>query len=69
MHKTYTDTYKIRGFTGGHWSYAVNTNESHGVPINVVPEPRVAGRDRKLGVYFLGWESVEVCVESLPLIY
>lgn len=60
MHKTYTDTYKIRGFTGGHWSYASNTNETHGVPSDVVPEPRVAEGDRRLGVYFLGWESIEV---------
>ncbi|EXJ66094.1 uncharacterized protein A1O5_10709 [Cladophialophora psammophila CBS 110553] len=33
MHKTYTDCYHYPGFTGGNWSYAVNTNDTSGVAL------------------------------------
>ncbi|KAK4061759.1 hypothetical protein Trihar35433_9359 [Trichoderma harzianum] len=36
MHKTYSDTYQIPGFTGGYWAYALNSNETAGVPAAVL---------------------------------
>lgn len=59
MHKTYTDAYKLTGFTGGNWSYALNTNSSGGALCNPA-EKMVPEGERRLGVYFLGWESIEV---------
>ena len=64
MDKTYTDTYKILGFTGGNWDYAINANESCGVPCSVMSEDLIPEGERRLGVYFLGWESIEVCQQS-----
>ncbi len=58
MHKTYADTSKLLGYTGGHWAYALNTNDTAGVPLGVDGE--VPERERRLGVYILGWESIEV---------
>jgi hypothetical protein len=59
MHKTYTDAYKLRGFTGGDWAYASNTNFSAGAPCGE-KQVKLAGESRRLGVYYLGWESIEV---------
>ena len=64
MHKTYTDTYKLLGFTGGYWAYAINTNDVSGVSC-YKPEKTVLPADQRLGLYFLGWESREVCIHSL----
>jgi hypothetical protein len=61
MHKTYLDTYKLLGFTGGDWAYAINTNETSGVPCSPSAEKVVPTRERRLAVYLLGWESIEVC--------
>jgi hypothetical protein len=61
MHKTYLDTYKLLGFTGGDWAYAINTNETSGGPCRPSAEKIVSIRERRLGVYLLGWESIEVC--------
>jgi hypothetical protein len=60
MYKTYRDTFGSLGFMGGHWAYAINTNDTNGVPYNVSPDTVVAEEDRRLGVYYLGWESTEV---------
>ncbi|KAH6891477.1 hypothetical protein B0T10DRAFT_560719 [Thelonectria olida] len=59
MHKTYTDTYMIEGFTGGYWGYAANTNESRGASLSAEPQPPIPEGERRLGVYYLGWESIE----------
>lgn len=61
MHKTYLDTYKLLGFTGGDWAYAINTNETSGVPCSPSAEKVVSITERRLAVYLLGWESIEVC--------
>jgi len=58
MHKTYTDAYGIKGFVGGQWAYTVNTNESGGMPCTEVGQ--VPEGQRRLGIYYLGWESIEV---------
>ncbi|KAH8128145.1 hypothetical protein ACSS6W_011058 [Trichoderma asperelloides] len=60
MHKTYSDTYQIQGFTGGHWAYAINTNETAGVSCFAPCEEIVPKANRKLGVYYLGWDSIEL---------
>ncbi|KAL7934751.1 hypothetical protein V8C35DRAFT_301748 [Trichoderma chlorosporum] len=60
MHKTFTDTYQILGFTGGHWSYAINTNETTGVPCSSSAPKIVQKSNRRLGVYYLGWDSIEL---------
>jgi hypothetical protein len=60
MHKTYVDTYQIQGFTGGYWAYAINTNETAGVSGLAPSEENVPKAHRRLGVYYLGWESIEV---------
>lgn len=60
MHKTFVDTYQIQGFTGGYWAYATNTNETAGVSCLTPGEETVPKAHRRLGVYYLGWESIEV---------
>lgn len=60
MDKTWSDTYQILGFTGGNWAYASNTNESSGAPLNSTSDEVIPQGERRLGVYFLGWESIEV---------
>ncbi|KAM0263919.1 hypothetical protein ACHAQJ_000954 [Trichoderma viride] len=60
MHKTYADTYQIQGFTGGYWAYAMNTNETAGVPCSAPAEETVPKAHRRLAVYYLGWDSIEL---------
>ncbi|KAJ4180903.1 hypothetical protein NW755_011438 [Fusarium falciforme] len=59
MHKTYTDCYQMQGFVGGDWGYAVNTNSTGGGDVDLA-EGRLEGEQRRLAIYFLGWESVEL---------
>lgn len=66
MAKTYTDTYKVLGFAGGNWTYAVNANESAGVPLSEDSEDLISEEERRPEVYFLGWESIEVS-DSCPV--
>lgn len=60
MHKTYMDTYKIKGFVGGQWAYTINTNETSGVACSAPMEGSVPEGAQRLGIYYLGWESMEV---------
>ncbi|KAH7136323.1 hypothetical protein EDB81DRAFT_801951 [Dactylonectria macrodidyma] len=60
MDKTYTDTYKMLGFAGGNWAYALNANDSAGVTLGDASEHLISEQERRLGVYFLGWESIEL---------
>lgn len=62
MHKTYTDCYRMLGFSGGSWAYAANTNETNGPPLNFSKESIIPKEERRLAYYFLGWESAEVCL-------
>ncbi|EHK47804.1 hypothetical protein TRIATDRAFT_282362, partial [Trichoderma atroviride IMI 206040] len=48
------------GFTGGYWAYAINTNETTGVSCLAPSEDTVPKAHRRLGVYYLGWESIEL---------
>ncbi|KIW50287.1 hypothetical protein PV05_11889 [Exophiala xenobiotica] len=59
MHKTYTDVFGMRGFVGGQWSYCLNTNDSTGMPLHS-EERTLPPAKRRLAVYPLGWESVEL---------
>ncbi|KAF4634106.1 hypothetical protein G7Y89_g4006 [Cudoniella acicularis] len=61
MHKTYTDCYRMQGFVGGDWAYAVNTNDTNGglVDDEVVRNQWVEEKERRLACYYLGWESIE----------
>lgn len=63
MHKTYTDVFGMRGFVGGQWSYCLNTNDSTGMPLHS-EERTLPPAKRRLAVYPLGWESVEVRFEA-----
>ncbi|KAM6484802.1 hypothetical protein HDV62DRAFT_404587 [Trichoderma sp. SZMC 28011] len=60
MHKTYSDTYQILGFTGGYWAYALNSNETAGVPCSSPAPETIPKSHRRLGVYYLGWDSIEL---------
>lgn len=66
MHKTYTDTYGMRGFEGGQWAYCSNTNDSLGGPLKS-ENVQLTSDEKRLGVYVLGWESVEVCTYAASL--
>ena len=62
IHKTYTDCYKMQGFIGGQWAYSLNANHPDGVALsnrNVLDSD-----DKRLALYFLGWESIEVRLPS-----
>ena len=63
MHKTFTDCYMMQGFVGGNWGYASNTNSAEGESsvLSVSQGSHFDPRDRKLAIYLLGWESIEVC--------
>ncbi|KAJ9498695.1 hypothetical protein H2202_005881 [Exophiala xenobiotica] len=61
MHKTYTDVFGMRGFVGGQWSYCLNTNDSAGMPLSMSGEEHTLPlAKRRVAVYPLGWESVEL---------
>jgi hypothetical protein len=60
MHKTYTDCYRMQGFVGGEWTYALNTNDTNGVLVNEVRNKWLEEKERSLACYYLGWESIEV---------
>ncbi|KAL7947627.1 hypothetical protein V8C42DRAFT_290311 [Trichoderma barbatum] len=60
MHKTFSDTYQIQGFTGGYWAYASNTNETAGAPCSNRAAEAIPKPHRRLGVYYLGWDSIEL---------
>ncbi|CAK7218072.1 hypothetical protein SBRCBS47491_003382 [Sporothrix bragantina] len=59
MHKTFTDCYLADdGFIDGTWAYASNTNDVSGVSwTKTETTTEVDTRDRKLGIYALGWTS------------
>jgi hypothetical protein len=59
MDKTFTDCYYAKGFTGGGWTYASNTNDSEGILMRD-EEVTVPNRERRLACYYLGWDSLEV---------
>lgn len=61
MHKTYTDCYKMQGFVGGEWAYSLNANHPDGVPLSDITNA-LEQDERRLALYFLGWESIEVCL-------
>jgi hypothetical protein len=61
MHKTYTDCYSAKGFSGGNWAYAVNSNDVDELLSEAVDERLIQEVERRLAVYPLGWKSVEVC--------
>jgi hypothetical protein len=67
MHKTFTDCYFAPGFTGGSWSYALNSNDAGGVTVNASAATDLKTLDekeRRLAIYPLGWESLEVGFEE-----
>lgn len=60
MHKTYTDCFLTKGFVGGDWAYAINSNDTGGELVaDATEEAAISEADRNLAVYCLGWESVE----------
>lgn len=58
VHKAYTDCDRMQGFVAGGWGYAVNTDSTEGV--SVQPEGGNSTSNKRLAVYLLGWESIEV---------
>ena len=60
MHKTYTDCYRMKGFVGGEWAYALNTNDTNGALTDEAREKWINEKERSLACYYLGWESIEV---------
>ncbi|KAE9367069.1 hypothetical protein N431DRAFT_418172 [Stipitochalara longipes BDJ] len=59
MHKTYTDCYRMHGFVGGDWAYALNTNDTSGILADEVRNEWIGEKERRLACYYLGWESIE----------
>ncbi|PMD53487.1 uncharacterized protein K444DRAFT_700620 [Hyaloscypha bicolor E] len=59
MHKTYTDCYRMDGFVGGDWGYALNTNDTNGMLVDEASNQRVEEKERRLACYYLGWESID----------
>lgn len=45
MRKTYTDCYKMKGFLGGDWGYAVSTNSPGGREVDLI-QGRLEGEHR-----------------------
>lgn len=71
MHKAFTDCYFAKGFTGGAWSYVLNSNNADGEEIlgdqrsgELVPES-----ERLLAYYCLGWDSIAVSTTLMGLRY
>jgi len=60
MHKTYTDCYKMQRLVGGEWAYSPNANDPNGVALSDITNT-LEQDERRLALYFLGWESIEVC--------
>ena len=58
-HKTYTDCYRMQGFVGGGWGYSLHTNATTGRALGLGGE-ELKEDQRRLAIYLLGWESVEV---------
>jgi hypothetical protein len=72
-HKTFADCYLMRGFVGGLWGYVLDGNDTNGVEINsseisqsqpddspTVTLDLLKDEERRLALYCLGWESIEV---------
>jgi len=61
MDKTFTDCYFAKGFTGGGWAYALNSNDAQG--FEVTPDEGkdafLEEKDRRLAYYVIGWNSIE----------
>ncbi|EEU41429.1 uncharacterized protein NECHADRAFT_83500 [Fusarium vanettenii 77-13-4] len=55
----HSTSYSQSGFVGGDWGYAANTNISGGGDVALV-EGRLQDEQRRLAIYFFGWESVEL---------
>jgi hypothetical protein len=61
MHKTFTDCYFAKGFIGGGWGYALNSNDANGELKGTEKEAStLAEEDRTLGFYCIGWDHLEV---------
>lgn len=58
VHKAYTDCDRMQGFVAGGWGYAVNTDSVEGTPVEA--EGKAVASSKRLAVYLLGWESIEV---------
>lgn len=69
MHKTFTDCYFAKGFTGGGWGYGLNSNESEGQEIIVgsAEGSLLQEKERTMAYYIIGWNSIAVCLKlALP---
>jgi hypothetical protein len=62
MQKTYMDCYRMQGFVGGDWAYALNTNDTNGAIVGGSESQWIEENERNLACYCLGWESIEVCL-------
>lgn len=60
MHKTFTDCYLAKGFTGGGWNYATNSNNADGADIKFDSFKTLPEKETRLAYYVIGWDSVEV---------
>lgn len=67
MNKTFTDCYFAKGFSGGGWGYALNSNDSEGHDINVdsIAESPLKEQERRLAYYIIGWNSIAVRPDSV----
>uniref|UniRef100_A0A093UZZ3 D-aminoacyl-tRNA deacylase n=1 Tax=Talaromyces marneffei PM1 TaxID=1077442 RepID=A0A093UZZ3_TALMA len=55
-----SSTNLVMGFVGGQWTYCLNANQPEGVALSD-GNPLLLNQDnRRLALYFLGWESIEL---------
>jgi hypothetical protein len=52
----------MQGFVGGQWAYSINADHPDGVAVS--DNKLLISEKRRLAVFFLGWESIEVCILS-----
>ena len=66
VHKAFTDCYFAKGFTGGGWAYAQNSNDTDGQGIDTddFRTKLLEQRDRMAAWYIIGWDSIEVGAEE-----
>lgn len=60
MNKTFTDCYFAKGFTGGGWGYALNSNDSDGRDVDIGTDTSLLEKERRLAYYIIGWNSIAV---------
>jgi hypothetical protein len=69
MNKTFTDCYFAKGFTGGGWGYALNSNDSDGRDVDIGADAsQLEEKERRLAYYIIGWNTIAVGPNAIFLL-